>query len=214
MNKDKTNWGNFPVHIAVEGENFFHFLREKIKSADNLYGNIMLHNYKEKEYEKFGSNPISAWLKLVKTTKNLKSIGLIRDAEYDREATKRSTEQLFQTSFARFPSQSKEINKGLPNLAYLIVPPEGTGCLEHTLLASSVEGAEKNCAVAFANCLAQNGTITNDNHRAKIQVRAMIVAHDPDMWFSHSAQSSLWDWEKPALREILQFLQAMNAFAE
>ncbi len=206
-------WAKKPVHVAVEGANFMHFLMQKIKDHDDLYGNIYLHDFKQR-HDELGQLDLRRWLRLMQAhaeTSNVAVVGVVHDAEYGLQNTIASIKNDFNFVFSLQPEPNQIIRINSLAISYLVVPTNTEGCLEHAMLAASPPSNQKQCAKAFVDCLGND--VKNANQKAKIQVRSMIAAHDPDMWFSHSAQSSLWDWEQPSLKVILDFLSRLNNLA-
>ena len=114
--------------------------------------------------------------------------------------------------FLEVTLEPQQISNSIPHLSYIIIPDNSEGCLEHCMLAASPDSQTKQCAEEFVTCL--DASVKNYNQRAKIQVRSMIAAYNPDMWFGDSANSSLWDWEQPSLSMILDFLERLNGLVK
>lgn len=201
-----------PIHIAVEGANFFHFLRERISGEDEIYGNIYLHDFKE-EFEDLGQLGRKRWLGLMESQLDrefIKGLAIICDAEYDRIGTIASVKNEFDELFSQSLSEGVVFEDEL-KLGFLIVPLEDTtGCLEHAMWRASPDSEIKSCSEDFVSCLEENNFVKNDNSKAKVRVRSLIAAKDPDMWFGDTAKTELWDWNHASLRGILDFLAQMN----
>jgi hypothetical protein len=58
----------------------------------------------------------------------------------------------------------------------------------------------------------QDGKQTNDNHRAKVLVHALIAGHveNPAMSLGQSALAGMWNFDHPSLKIMLDFIRMMR----
>lgn len=196
------------VQVGVEGANFMHLLRVKIEN-DPKYDKICLWDYKTEP----GSD-LNEWLGLMvkNSDRSFTGVGVILDidklgatARADRVS---STQSIIKKHYKRDVDELI-VDKGDPCLGFFVIP-QGTneGCLETALLENPKQ-KYISCAEDFVTCATAIES-KNENKIAKMKVRAMTFAEDPDMSFAATAEKDLWDWDKGSLKEMLLFLQNMN----
>ena len=198
------------AQVAVEGANFMHILMKKIDN-DPRYEKICLWDYKSENTDE------ERWLRAMNAAqagRGVTGIGIICDIDINGDDGRQQridrTKSIFNRTFDR-DLNADEVSPGSPNLGFFVVPIESsTGCLETALLENPKSDFIE-CAESFAVCIENNGGIKNQNARDKILVRSLITAHNPDMDYSTSGQTSLWDWDSGSLKKMLDFLESMNS---
>ena len=206
-----------PVAIAVEGENFFHFLLKKIDGPTE-FKNVQLWDFKQNGLE------FRDWLKNFKKVRgfdSLQALGIIHDAEKNSSQMQQSIENALRTCRFATPSQPKEIAEGSPNVSYLIVPDGSpSGCLEHAILQAVGPELPLNCAEDFLNCIEMDNQKRNlqlreeayalENWRAKVKVHALIASSKiPESSLGVSSAANMWNWEAPSLKVMLDFINQL-----
>ena len=80
--------------------------------------------------------------------------------------------------------------------------------MEHALLDALTPELKIECAKDFLRCVDELGH--KDNWRAKVQVHALIAAcEDPSSTLGQSAKKGLWDFGRPSLKKIIDFVKQL-----
>jgi hypothetical protein len=194
-----------PVALVVEGVDLLHLIRSQIMDDPSL-DRVQLFD--------FGSiDDLPAWLRLFVTLSGfnaVETLGVIRDAEYSSASAIDAVKSAMISVGYTPPTRVLEIAPGRPNLGYMILPhDQDSGCVEDSLLAS-VDGLPSvACVKRFLACVDDGSR--NSNWRAKVQVHAMIAgSRYPNLTLGDSAKAGLWDFTKPPLRVILDFVRSLN----
>lgn len=193
-----------PVAIVVEGADYLYLLLSQIDGPPE-FDEVQLWNYSD-------VGNVKRWLELFKALPDfatVTAIGVIRDAEENRELLTRATQKAFLKTGFKVPSESLEVTDGTPRTGMLIMPNgEPSGCLEHAVLSAVKPEAPVECAEQFQKCVDDGSR--NDNWRAKVKVHALIAAsRKPSQTLGQSAKSGLWDFDAPSLRIMLDFIRSM-----
>ena len=190
-----------PVIIVVEGLDYLHFLRSQIAGKPE-FSTIQLWDFS-------ADGSFADHLQLLKDERDfddlVKTVGVIRDAEYDGPALELSTRDALLKKNFPVPDSPNVPARGTPNTGYLIIPhDESVGCLEHACLkASTLPPAQLACADTFLACVSlHHPKPLNRNHQAKLLVHATIAGsgRNPALTLGESAFAGLWDFNHPSLK--------------
>ena len=193
-----------PVAIVVEGADYLHLLLSQIDGPPE-FDEVQLWNYSD-------VGNVKRWLELFKDLPDfatVAAIGVIRDAEENRESLISATQKAFSETGFNAPGKSLDVTNGVPRTGMLIMPNgEPSGCLEHAVLSAVKPDSHVECAKQFQKCVDDGSR--NDNWRAKVKVHALIAAsRKPSQTLGQSAKSGLWDFDAPSLRIMLDFIRNM-----
>lgn len=200
------------VQIGVEGANFMHLLRKKIEHCPE-FSKVCLWDFKTE-----GGESEKTWLTSMgqQVDRGISAIAIICDIDIDGpngrnqrvERTSQSFKNVFQIDVAE-----GNVSSGVPALGFLVVPSlQLNGCLE-TALLENPNSRYMECARNFVDCVDNVQPIKNQNYRDKTLVRSLIVAKDPDLDYSSTSNSDLWDWQSGSLKNMLDFIEKINATA-
>jgi hypothetical protein len=206
------------VAIAVEGTDFFHLLRVygyDLEKTDD----VRLYDFKETDLRK--------WLDTFNDRKSdspVKVLGIICDAEDNSENMFRSVSGDLRKASLAVPSKITEIvNKENLAVAVFIVPVnENEGCIEYSLLNAVADENYLKCAEDFQRCVEtfcgeeiRGNEKSLERWRSKVKVHALIAgSKQPEMSLGTSVKHGIWNFEKPSLKAIIDFIEKLRKFAE
>jgi len=209
------------VVIAVEGRDYLFTLLSQVRDRSEFSG-VRLWDFKD-EAPPFGNagGPLAGNFDLLMQDagfEHIRALGIIRDAEENREAQEDSVKGTFARYSLAVPTRQMAVADGAPNTGFLIMPHDRqSGCLEHALLAAcALDPKRLECASAYFECIANNcGAITNPNHQAKIKIHAIIAgdAGKSARTLGDSASAGMWDFNAPSLKVMLDFIRIMRRSA-
>jgi hypothetical protein len=210
------------VAIGVEGKDYLVMLREQIGDNDE-YSQVWLYDYKEvgKRHDN-ATHSLTRWLKVIQKDPlfpELRALGVIGDAEQGSAATMLAIKTSLEAAGYSAPDSSATWTNTTPSTGFLIIPHDSPqGCLEHALLSapSSKSTPLLGCAEQLLRCAEPVYTRTYPgrellNWRAKVQVRAILAAcENPGLQTGDSSKAGYWDFGKPSLKAMLEFLKMAN----
>jgi hypothetical protein len=193
-----------PIAVAVEGQDYLHLLLSQVDGPPE-FENVELWDF-------CLAGSVADWLTDFRTLRNfemIRAIGVIRDAEADSTATAKQLHAAFARNELRAAENSGELVGGPPASGFLVMPHEGQrGCLEHAMLDACAEHLRTDCARSFLQCVDDGAR--NDNWRAKVQVHALIASCEkPSITLGQSAKEGLWDFGRPSLSVMIDFIRRL-----
>lgn len=198
------------IHIGVEGANFMHLLVKKIED-DPKFNRICFWDFDGE----FGGR--EKWLKAItaQLDREISGIGIIcdidmhEDSDDGRARRIESIKGLFD-SICNIQFEEAAITGNLPFYGYHIIPSTvNNGCLE-TALLENANPRNHECIESFVECLTNDNSQLNSNKIDKLKVRSIMLSKDPEMPYSATANTDLWDWNSGSLRALMDFLEDMN----
>lgn len=200
-----------PVVIAVEGRDYLYMLLSQIDGRPE-FGDVQLVDCFE------GTSDLTANLAiLLKASafqrKEVRALGVIRDAEHDRGAIEASLRASLAAIGVAVPAEPMAVAGAAPHVGYLLMPHDKpSGCLEDACLdASTLPPEHVVCADKFLECILQHVPQLNPNWQAKVRVHALIAGSgkNPAMTLGQSVMAGLWDFTHSSLKIMLDFVQLM-----
>ena len=147
---------------------------------------------------------------------NVKSIGIIRDAETGAAAALQSVHTSLKHAGLTVPNEPEQLSRdGQPAVGVLILPGQDkSGMLETLLCETFVDGPECQCINAFFKCVKEKCPDANIKNRDKARARAFL-ATKPDSYPSVgiAAKKGYWPLDHEALEPARTFLQSVAAAA-
>ena len=188
--------------LLVEGRdyvNFFEALVERLQLTD-----IQIQNFG-------GVSELRGFLgALVNQSgfyENVRSLGIVRDAETNAESAFRSVRDSLGAAGLPVPDEPGMPANGEPALSVLILPGGGRPGMLETLLNETVaESRESECIDAFFACIERlpGGSIQRPD---KARAHAWLVTRpDPHVSVGVAAQKDYWNLDHPALDPVRRFL--------
>ena len=147
---------------------------------------------------------------------NVKSIGIIRDAETGAAAALQSVHTSLKHAGLTIPNEPEQLSRdGQPAVGVLILPGQDkSGMLETLLCETFVDGPECQCINAFFKCVEEQCPDANIKNRDKARARAFL-ATKPDSYPSVgiAARKGYWPLDHEALEPVRTFLKSVAAAA-
>ena len=192
-----------PFAIVVEGKDYKYFL-QRASEFEREFDDVQLFD--------FAQLALHRWLKLFRTLPNFRSIrgiGIIRDAEEISRNTETALRNALRRNNLCVPSSPLQVVGSHPAVGYLIMPHGyGSGCLEVAVLDAAKPGMPIECVEEYLACVDRRER--NDAWRAKVKVHALIAASEkPFLTLGESAAAGLWDFERPSLKVMLDFIRSI-----
>ena len=148
--------------------------------------------------------------------RNVKSIGMIRDAETGAAGAFQSVHTSLEHAGLTVPNEPEQVSRdGQPAVGVLILPGQDkSGMLETLLCETFVDGPERRCIDAFFRCVQKQCPGANIKNRDKARARAFL-ATKPDSYPSVdiAARKGYWPLDHEALEPARTFLKSVAAAA-
>lgn len=127
----------------------------------------------------------------------VRRVGIVRDADNDAEAARRSCTGILQPL-----SQPTD---------FCIVPSEGAGMIEDLFLAAIHDRPERQCIDDFVQCVV--GTGVQIAAPSKFRMRTFLMLHDPDTMqrLNWALQANLVHPAHPAFTPLREFLRSFTS---
>ncbi len=146
---------------------------------------------------------------LVSTTRfsEIKSLGIIRDANTNPDSAFQSVQKALQDSGLPVPSKALKPVGFKPRITVMILPDEKTpGMLEDVCINAVSNDPSFFCVEGYFKCLQQeNFTLPRNLSKAKVQV---FLASRPEAGkrLGEAAQEGYWPWDNNAFSKLKEFL--------
>ena len=208
-----------PVLVAVEGWNFYRFLKTYLEEAKEFKTSVEAWNYSEIRGKKIKQVSIEDGLRnLLKKgsfKSTVKALGIIRDAETNRtKATSEIRAALKALNLAVPDAEGKIEQKDDLCVGYMVMPKSTeTGCIETDGHKCSTLDARIISHINVFHDAVQKDFSSKftENYSAKFKFNAMIAASDrPDATYADSVRFKLWNFDASPLSEIRDFLRLLR----
>jgi hypothetical protein len=191
--------------LVVEGNDAFQFFKALLQRLD-LLDSIEIRNL----------GGVTDWndsLRALAETSGfpeVKSLGIIRDAEEDADAAFRSVcSGLRQNSLAT-PRRPNAVENGVPSVSIFILPDcVNAGMLESLCMQAVSASPVMPCVDGFFDCMQLNGMALPKNmHKARTHV---FLASRPksDLLLGEAAHAGYFPWDNPAFDQLKAFLRSL-----
>ena len=148
--------------------------------------------------------------------RNVKSIGIIRDAEEGAAAAFQSVQASLGHAGLTVPNEPEKLSRdGQPAVGVLILPGQDkSGMLETLLCETFADAPECHCIDAFFRCVQEKRPDANIKNPDKARARAFL-ATKPDSYPSVgiAARKGYWPLDHEALEPARTFLKSVAAAA-
>ena len=153
---------------------------------------------------------ITKLIKVADNFPNLRSLGMVRDADDNPEAAFLSLRGALRDAGFPAPAQpwSAIATDGLTVSMAILPDGSSQGDLEELCLRS-IETQNRgaiNCIESYIDCMKQGGTSSSPLSKAKLYAY-LAAGSKPGLRIGEAAESGVWDWHSPAFQELRQFLQ-------
>lgn len=189
--------------LAVEGldeVNFFKALIEKLGYPEIDIFDIGGQSQFKKKLPTFVS--MSGFSKV-------KSLGIIRDAENDKDSTFKSVQSTLRKCKLPVPNEPYVFSEGLPKIGVYIMPGTSEGrMLEDLCLMTVEDNPVMECITSYCNCVSQAIGPIKNLEKAKCQV---FLAAMPEIVSSIglAAMKDYWNFGSPCLEKLKSFLRML-----
>ena len=153
---------------------------------------------------------ITKLIKAADSFPNLRSLGMVRDADDNPEAAFLSLRGALQDAGLPVPAQPWSAVAADSLTVSVAILPDGSspGDLEELCLRS-IETRNRdavNCIESYIDCMEQAGAPSSPTSKAKLYAYLATGSH-PGLRIGEAAESGVWDWQSPAFEELRQFLK-------
>lgn len=148
--------------------------------------------------------------------RNVKSIGIIQDAETGAAAALQSVHTSLKHAGLTVPNEPEQVSwDGQPAVGVLILPGQDkSGMLETLLCETFVDGPERRCIDAFFRCVQKQCPGANIKNTDKAHARAFLATKsDPYPSVGIAARKGYWPLDHEALEPARTFLKSVAAAA-
>lgn len=198
------------VHIGVEGIDFMHLLRERIK-GDPQYSKVWMWDFESDSVNR------KKWLRAIKaqSDRGINSIGIICDVDCEgniktRQDRVKSTQAMFKDEFSIQLQENTVSSINNFSYGFCVIPSDPKeGCLE-TALLENYNSSSRDCVEDFVKCLDSVDKSTLVSTVEKRKVRSIILAEDPSLSYGATANKNLWGWNQGSLADMMKFIKDMN----
>jgi hypothetical protein len=138
------------------------------------------------------------------------SLGIVRDADSDPNATFQSICDALQNVNLPVPSKPLEIIGNKPSTSIIILPGNNQpGQLEDLCLTSVEQDPAMTCVESYFNCLKKKN-IPEQKNIAKAKVHTFLASKlEADRRLGEAAQAGYWPLDNQAFEQVKSFLQAL-----
>lgn len=143
------------------------------------------------------------------TDSDVKSIGIVRDANRSFEDKLRSIQNALRDGDLPVPDQPIVPTNTNPRVAVFITPDNvSDGALEDLLMASVEDDPVLQCVDSYFDCL--TGIQGHHPHLSKARVQ-VYLAKEPegDMHMGIASEKNVWVWDSPAFDGVKTFIRAL-----
>jgi len=148
---------------------------------------------------------------------DVKSIGIIQDAERDSTAAFQSVQGSLRNASLAVPVQPEQFScDGQPAVGVLILPGQARpGMLETFLCETFADGPEKSCIDAFFRCVQECCPDSDVHNPDKARARAFLATkRDSHPSVGIAARKGYWNLDHEALEPVRRFLKSVAAAAD
>jgi hypothetical protein len=139
------------------------------------------------------------------------TIGIVRDADDDAEASFKYIQNVLNATGFSVPDKPMVSEGSSPAIAIMIVPPNGEGTgrmLEDLCFESVVNDAASKCINAYFDCLEDEGITVAPENIAKAKVQAFVASrYDPQKPEDKIIHIEHWIWNSPVFDIVKDFLK-------
>ena len=147
---------------------------------------------------------------------DVKSIGIIRDAEGDAAAALQSVQSSLRNAGLTAPEEPAQlVSDGQRAIGVLILPGQGRPGMLETLLCDTFAGKPENaCVDAFFNCVSEARQGWSAERPDKARAQVLITTQPlPHVSVGVAAKEKYWDLNHAVLEPVRAFLQSVVAAA-
>lgn len=142
-------------------------------------------------------------------TKKVRSIGIIRDANTNRQCTVKNVREALHKHGLPVPEDEMVSVGTHPQVCFLLMPGKGKqGMLEDLCLKSVKDEPAMRCVEQYFDCLErQSVPLPPRKELSKAKVHAYLSSKtNPSVALGRAATYDYWPWDHPAFEEVKQFL--------
>ncbi len=145
-------------------------------------------------------------------TKKVRSIGIIRDANTNRQRTIKDVREALHKHGLAVPEDEMVPVGTHPQVCFLLMPGKGKhGMLEDLCLESVGDDPAMPCVKEYFDCLKRKSVpLPPRKELSKEKVHAYLSSKpDPSVALGRAATHDYWPWHHPAFEEVKQFLRTV-----
>ena len=141
---------------------------------------------------------------------NVRSLGIVRDADTDPAAAFRSICQALNEVGLAVPERCLEPSGSRPRVAAMVLPSEGVpGSLETLCVEAVRDDKAMPCVEGYFDCLKKQG-FPESCDDPKARTRVFIASRGMDArLLGEAAEAGVWPWGSPAFDEAKGFLKTL-----
>lgn len=195
------------TQLLVEGRDECNFFEAFIEHLSLEQVDIQIHDFG-------GVNGLRGFLRAIVTSsgfeKNVRSIGIVRDAETCAESAFQSVRSSLENAGLPLPAQPGYPTDTSPKVTVLILPGDNRpGMLETLLCESFKDEPENRCIDDFLNCVTAIPEVSVDRPY-KARAHAFLATKpDPHVSVGVAAKNGYWDLDHPVLGDVRSFLTSI-----
>ncbi len=204
MTEDRRQAITNPKLLLVEGRDEFNFF-----SA--LINHLQLQDIEVRIYEgKSNLRRALQTLPLAPGFGNVKSVGIVRDADDDANAAFQSVCSSLSNANLPVPDSPLVLTSGRPQIAVMIMPPgTNTGMLEDLCLSALQGDPAMPCVDQYFQCLETQMENLPQN-ASKARLHAFLASRErPDLRLGEAALGGYLPWDSPAFESVKQFINQL-----
>jgi len=195
---------NLPYLLIVEGEDDYKFFESFLRCLKMT--NIQIFCLR-------GKNNLNDILKTLKNTPGfdrLKSIGIVRDANFSPERSFQSVQSALSNADLPVPDEEmKPAGQELKVFVLLVPGINEIGSLEDLCLRAVANDIAISCVDSYLKCL-QKKKIKFQRNLSKARVQAFLASREeyiPNLGIA--AQKAIWPFDSSAFNKIREFLKSI-----
>ena len=195
------------IQLLVEGRDECNFFEAFIEHLSLEHVEIQLHDFG-------GVDGLRGFLRAFAAApgfeSNVRSIGIVRDAETSAESAFQSVRSSLQNAGLSLPVLPGDRTDTKPSVTVLILPGDNRpGMLETLLCESFKDEPENRCIDGFFDCFESIPDMSIDRPY-KARAHAYLATRpDPHVYVGVAAKNGYWNLDHPVLGDVRDFLMSI-----
>ena len=139
--------------------------------------------------------------------RNLRRLGIIRDADNDAAAAFNSIRAALSDGRFPAPRQPWQLAQSEQLTVSVAILPDGSapGDLEELCLRSIADSPASACVKAYIACMNSAGYSVPQQNKARLHTY-LAAGDEPGRRLGEAAEAGVWDWNSPAFAQVRRFL--------
>ena len=146
--------------------------------------------------------------------RNLRAIGIVRDADQDAAGAWRSVRDAVASSNLQPPDRHAAFSDASPNVGIFIMPDGvSKGTLETLCRHSVADEPAAGCVERYLTCLDEHDAMSSRNRDKSFAHAYLASRRDPVARVGEAGRQGVWNFDHPAFEALDSFLRSLAGIA-